>query len=151
MTPNAIEMLRADHRKVKELIDEFYAAEERAYRTKKAIAERVFRELEVHGRLEEEIFYPAVKDRVDQAGGERVIEGIQAHHLMDALIEELRALSPEHELYSAKFKVFAENVEHHIEEEEGEMFPIAQQRLGDDVRRLGEEMDRRRDQLTARA
>jgi hemerythrin superfamily protein len=148
---NAIEMLRADHRKLKELIDEFYAADERAYRTKKAIAERVFRELEVHTRLEEEIFYPAVKSRMDEVGEDLILESVETHRVIATLIDELKAMKSDDVFYSAKFKVLAENVEQHIEAEEGELFPGAQQKLGDDMKRLGEELERRREQLTTRA
>jgi hemerythrin-like domain-containing protein len=146
---NAIKMLKDDHRKVKQLFREFEAAGDRAYKTKQRIAEQVFHELEVHSKLEEEIFYPAVQAKADQEGKELVLEGIEEHHVVDVLIGELRRLEPQAEEYDAKFKVLTENVEHHIEEEEGEMLPDAEQTLGDEVERLGEQMERRRQELLA--
>src|SRR4051794_36852363 len=114
---NAVAMLKADHKKVKGIFREFESAGERAYRKKQQLAEQAFLELEVHSKLEEEIFYPAArssdKDLVDV-----VDEGLEEHHVVDVLIGELRQMQPEDERYDPKFKVLTENVEHHIEEEE---------------------------------
>src|SRR5581483_8243711 len=100
---DAIELLKADHKKVKGLFREFEQAGERAHKTKQRIAEQVFQELEVHSRIEEEIFYPAVKERRVAEGDELVAESIEEHHVVDVLIKELKALDPEHEQYEAKF------------------------------------------------
>jgi hypothetical protein len=148
---NAIKMLKDDHQKVKKLFREFEAAGDRAYRKKQQIAERVFHELEVHSKLEEEIFYPAVQQRADKEGKELVLEGLEEHHVVDVLIGELRQMEPEADEYDAKFKVLTENVEHHIEEEEGEMLPDAEQTLGEEVERLGQQMEQRKQELLAAA
>ncbi len=147
---DAIDLLKDDHRKVKKLLREFEAAGDRAYQTKRRIAEQVFAELEVHSRLEEEIFYPAVAATANKDGKELVAEGIEEHHVVDVLIKELKALEPEDEQFDAKFKVLTENVEHHIEEEEGEMLPDAEKKLGREVEQLGERMQRRKEELLAR-
>ena len=147
---DAIELLKDDHRKVKKLFREFEAAGDRAYQTKRRIAEQVFAELEVHSRLEEEIFYPAVAATANKDGKELVAEGIEEHHVVDVLINELKALEPEDEQFDAKFKVLTENVEHHIEEEEGEMLPDAEKKLGREIEQLGERMQQRREELLAR-
>ena len=147
---DAIELLKDDHRKVKKLFREFEAAGDRAYQTKRRIAEQVFAELEVHSRLEEEIFYPAVAATANKDGKELVAEGIEEHHVVDVLINELKALEPEDEQFDAKFKVLTENVEHHIEEEEGEMLPDAEKKLGREVEQLGERMQQRREELLVR-
>ena len=144
---DAIKLLKDDHKKVKELFREYEAAGDRAHQTKKRIAEQVFLELEVHSAIEEEIFYPAVRETAGKEGKELVAEGFEEHHVVDVLIEELKGLNPEDEAYDAKFKVLTENVEHHIEEEESEMLPDAAKKLGDDVDRLAEQMARRKEEL----
>ena len=144
---NAITMLKEDHEKVKGLFRDFEAAGDRAYQKKLRIAEQVFRELEVHTTLEEEIFYPAVQAKASKDGKELVLEGLEEHHVVDVLISELKQLQPENEQFDAKFKVLTENVEHHIEEEEGEMLPDAEKRLGNELERLGAEMKARKEAL----
>jgi hemerythrin-like domain-containing protein len=147
--PNAIEMLQSDHQKVKALFRQYEAAGDRAYQTKKRIAEGVFTELEIHTTLEEELFYPAMKRQTDQDGKDLVAEAIEEHHVVTTLMEELKGLDPKDERYDAKFKVLVENVEHHIEEEEGEMFPEAEEVLGDRLEGLSQQMQERKQQLTA--
>jgi hemerythrin superfamily protein len=147
--PNAIEMLKSDHHKVKELFRQYEAAGDRAYQKKKGIAEEVFTELEIHTTLEEELFYPAMKRKTDQDGKDLVAEAMEEHHVVTTLMEELQGLDPKDERYDAKFKVLMDNVEHHIEEEEGEMFPEAEEVLGDRLERLGTQMQERKQQLTA--
>ena len=146
---DAIKLLKDDHKKVKDLFREYEAAGDRAYQKKKAIAEKVFMELEVHSTLEEEIFYPTLQAKTDKEGKELVAEGIEEHHVVDVLINELKALDPQDEQFDAKFKVLTENVEHHIDEEEGEMLPDAKETLGDAIGRLGDEMEQRKQQLMA--
>jgi hemerythrin superfamily protein len=144
---NPIEMLRQDHQKVKHLIAEYEAAGEHATSEKQGIAEKVFAELDVHASLEEEIFYPAVRDNADEEGAQLVIEAIEDHRVVKTLIDELRDLDAGDEQFQAKFKVLSENVEHHAEEEEQEMFPVARQALGDHVERIGQEMQQRKQEL----
>lgn len=148
---DAITLLKDDHKKVKALFREYESAGDRAHQTKKRIAQQVFAELEVHTAIEEEIFYPAVTSRADKEGKELVDEGIEEHHVVDVLIAELKQLSPEDDQYDAKFKVLTENVEHHIEEEEGEMLPDAKKTLGGTLDELGERMMRRKQELQATA
>jgi hemerythrin-like domain-containing protein len=148
---DAIALLKDDHKKVKELFKQYEAAGDKARQKKQRIAEQVFQELEVHTKLEEDIFYPAVQAKGTKDQKELVAEGIEEHHVVDVLIGELRALSPEHEQYDAKFKVLMENVEHHIEEEEGEMLPDAEKKLGKETEALGEQMMQLKQQLTAAA
>ena len=144
---NAVKMLKADHDRVQKLFKEFEAAGERAYEKKRGIAEEVFTELEIHTKLEEEIFYPAVQARADKEGEELLAESLQEHHVVDVLMGEMRKLDPGNDEYQAKFQVLMENVEHHIEEEEGEMFPMASERLGDTLDSLGTKMEERKQEL----
>jgi hemerythrin superfamily protein len=147
--PNAIEMLKDDHEKVKALFEQYEAAGQRAHQKKKSIAEEVFAELAVHTTLEEELFYPAMKRKTDQDGKDLVAEAVEEHHVVTTLLEELKGLDSTDERYDAKFTVLMENVEHHIEEEEGEMSPEAEEVLGDRLERLGTQMQERNQQLTA--
>jgi hemerythrin superfamily protein len=147
--PNAIDLLKADHTHVKALIQQYDAAGNRAYQKKQGIAEEVFTELEVHTTLEEELFYSAMKRNTDQDGKDLVAEAIEEHHVVTMLMEELQGLDPKDERYDAKFKVLMENVEHHIEEEEGAMFPEAEEVLGERLERLGTQMQERKQQLMA--
>ena len=117
--PNAIEMLREDHRKVKQLFDEFEHAEES--QAKEQIVENTVRELEVHAALEEEIFYPAAEKQINEK--ESIDEAREEHHVVKLIIGELKKMSADDERYDAKYKVLSESVKHHIEEEESELFP----------------------------
>jgi hemerythrin superfamily protein len=145
---NATALLETDHKRVKGLFEEFRSAGERAHKTKEGIADKVFAELKVHTTLEEEIFYPAVRKQ----GGEladMVAEGLEEHHVVDVLMEELQELDSDDEQYEAKFTVLMENVEHHIEEEEGELFPEVEKALRSELEELGEQMSERKTQLNA--
>lgn len=146
---DAITLLKDDHKKVKELFRQFERA--RSADRKKQIAEEVFQELEVHSAIEEEIFYPAVRQKADEEGQEIVAEGIEEHHVVDVLIKELKSLPEVNEQFEAKFTVLIENVEHHIEEEEKEMLPDAKKTLGDDIEMLGDQLAERKQQLMAGA
>ena len=114
-----IAMLKDDHSKVKDLFDEFEKAEDK--RTQMRIAKTAINELKVHAAIEEEIFYPGVAGTVDDE--EIMEEATQEHHVVHLLIDELEGQTLEPEVFHAKFIVLAENVRHHIKEEEGEMMP----------------------------
>jgi hemerythrin superfamily protein len=116
---------------------------------KQGIVEEVLAELEVHTTLEEELFYPAVKQKTDRDGQDLVAEAVEEHHVVATLMAELKGLDPTDERYEAKFKVLMETVTHHIEEEEeGEMFPEAEEVLGERLERLGIQMQERKQSLT---
>lgn len=121
LASGVIEMLKEDHEKVKGLFEEFEAAEgsEQA-----DIAATVIMELEVHADLEEKLIYPAIREHIDE--DEKMNEALEEHHLVHVLIKELKKLKPKDAVFQAKFKVLGELVKHHIEEEEGEMLPAAQ-------------------------
>jgi iron-sulfur cluster repair protein YtfE (RIC family) len=147
LNQNALDILKDDHDTIKNLFHQYEATQSEAYETKQWIAQHVFRELDLHSQLEEQIFYPAVRSARTDKGHELVLEGMEEHHVIDVLIEELRDSHPTDERYDAKFKVLGENVEHHIQEEEEELFPIAKQELGDRLDQLGDEMWRRKEVL----
>lgn len=139
---DAIELLKEDHEKVKELFEQFEEAEDSA--TKQQVVETVIQELQVHTSIEEEIFYPAAKEKIEEQ--ELLDEAEEEHHVVDLLIEELQDMKPSEEHFDAKFSVLMENVKHHIKEEEGEMFPQAKS-AGLDLAELGQRMAQRKLEL----
>ena len=139
--PNALEMLRQDHEKVKKLFEEFENAEDN--RAKEQIVDHTIRELETHAALEEEIFYPAAQEEIDEK--ESIDEAREEHHVVKLLIGELKKMSAGRERYDAKYKVLAESVKHHIQEEESELFPKLEGML--DAEELGAQMESRKQEL----
>ena len=142
---NPIEMLKQDHEKVRRLFREYNTAGERMSEKRDA-AEQVLMEIEIHSKLEEEIFYPAVRNK----GGEleeSVAEGYQEHQQVDRLIEELRAMGPTSDLFEERFQALIGAIEHHVAEEEGEMLPEAERVLGNESDQLAQQMIDRREQL----
>lgn len=119
---NVVELLRKDHEKVKMLFREFESAEEA--NEKQHIVRQAITELEIHASAEEKIFYPAVREDWPDAAP-HLDESFEEHHVMKFLISELRNMSPTDERFDAKFTVLAENVKHHIKEEEAELFARA--------------------------
>lgn len=143
---DAVKMLKEDHKRVKELFDQFEEAQET--KEKEQIAAEAMRELKTHTLLEEEIFYPAVWKKIKEE--ELMYEAKEEHHVVDLLMEEIQQLDADDPVFSAKFIVLAENVRHHIKEEEGEMLPQAQ-KAGLDLEALGAEMRVRKDALASEA
>ena len=146
---NPIAMLKADHQKVKALFEKYEAAGDRQRKAKQTIVAEVFAALDVHAHLEEEIFYPAVKAQRDKEGKKLIAESLEEHQVVKTLMEDMRALDPEDEQYEAKFTVLMESVRHHIAEEEGEMFPRAEEELADEMAALLDEMVERKQELHA--
>jgi hemerythrin superfamily protein len=143
-TTNPVEMLKADHQKVKGLFSQFESAGEDQ---KPDIFKEIVKELQVHTKIEEEIFYPAVK----KLDSELAVEAEEEHNIVDWIISQMKKLKPDDEHYEAKFSTLKENVEHHIEEEEKEMFPEAEEKLGGQLDALGKKMMERKEALMKRA
>jgi hemerythrin-like domain-containing protein len=122
---DAIALLKADHDKVKKMLDEGETTTERGIKTRTELLQTLKLEMVVHERIEEEIFYPALKEH--PKARDIVLEGYEEHHVVDEIMGELEATDVSDETWGAKFKVMKENIEHHIEEEEGEMFRNARQ------------------------
>jgi hemerythrin superfamily protein len=122
---NAIAMLKADHDKMKKLLDELETTTERGVKTRAELFSTIKGELTVHEVIEEEIFYPALKSH--PKAKDIVLEGYEEHHVVDLLMGELEDLDVSDETWGAKAIVMKENIEHHMEEEEGEMFAKARQ------------------------
>ncbi|HEX5591462.1 MAG TPA: hemerythrin domain-containing protein [Candidatus Limnocylindrales bacterium] len=122
---DAIALLKADHDKVKKLLAELETTTERGVKTRTELFATIKGELMVHEAIEEEIFYPELK--AHPKARDIVLEGFEEHHVVDVLMGELEALDVTDESWGAKALVMKENIEHHIEEEEGEMFRTARQ------------------------
>ena len=121
---DAIGMLMADHKKVKKLFSDFSKLrEEGSNEDKSAIVYQICNELKIHTELEEEIFYPAVRKAIDDS--DLMDEALVEHAGAKDLIAQLEDASPDDDLYDAKVSVLGEQIDHHVKEEEGEMFPKA--------------------------
>src|SRR3954452_3047655 len=134
-------LLKEDHKKVKQLLDDFESAKSKPSRKK--IVREALTELKVHAAIEEELFYPAVRKAI---GKEIMNEADEEHHVAKLLIAELDRMDGSESHFDAKFQVLAENVRHHIEEEENEMLPKAEgAKLN--FAALAEKMTRRKERL----
>ena len=122
---DAIAMLKADHDKVKDLLSQLESTTERGVKIREELFATIKGELTVHETIEEEIFYPALKEH--PKAKDLVLEAYEEHHVVDTVMAELENLDVSDETWGAKATVMKENVEHHIEEEEGEMFKQARQ------------------------
>jgi hemerythrin superfamily protein len=147
---NAIELLKKDHQKVAVLFKQYESAGEDASSRKEELFRRIKQELDIHARIEEEIFYPAVKQVPVEEARELVAEAAEEHNQVKTLLAELDGMGAEDERFDAKMKVLKEDVEHHVEEEENEMFPKVRKGLGSDrLEDLGRQLEYRRQSLAA--
>jgi hemerythrin superfamily protein len=140
--PSATQMIRQDHKKVEGLFKKF--EQTKGAQAKRRLAENAMAELEVHAALEEEIFYPAVKREVDD--GSMVQEAIEEHQTVKQLISELKGMAEADDEFESQFSQLIENVQHHVEEEENEMLPKAEE-SDMDLNSLGEQMAQRKQQM----
>jgi hemerythrin superfamily protein len=147
---DAITLLTNDHDELKKHLSDGEDTTEYAVQRRAEILDTVSTLLTAHERIEEEIFYPALKEH--PKAKDLVLEGYQEHHVVDLIVGELRDMVENDERWGAKFKVLKENIEHHIEEEEGEMFPTARRVFSEtELDDLGTRMeDLKNETLTAR-
>ncbi len=142
---DAIAMLMADHKKVKKLFSDFdKLKEDGSDEDKSAIVEKICNELKIHTELEEEIFYPAVRKAIDDS--DLMDEALVEHAGAKDLIAQLEDASSDDDLYDAKVTVLGEQIDHHVKEEEGEMFPKAK-KAKVDTEALGAAMLKRKSAL----
>ncbi|HET9216906.1 MAG TPA: hemerythrin domain-containing protein [Terriglobia bacterium] len=134
--------MKADHDKVKKLLDKFEKADESS---KQDIAGEAIKELKIHAAIEEQVFYPALRSEMDDADG-LMDEADEEHHVAKFLIAELEQMQGNEDHWEAKFMVLAENVRHHIKEEEREIFPNAKKTDIDFVA-LGEQLTETKERL----
>jgi hemerythrin superfamily protein len=147
---DALALLTADHNRVRGLFSRFKEADEKDDdATAQVVALKIMQELEVHTTIEEEIFYPAVHDLSEEIG-ETVDEGVEEHHVAKVLIDELKGLEAGSDTWTAKMTVLIESVEHHAEEEEGELFPnVRSAASGDALTQMAERLEARKAELGA--
>lgn len=145
--PDAIALLKADHRTVEDLFAKFESA--KGDGAKEKLARQICLELTVHAQIEEEIFYPACEGKVD---ADDLKEAYVEHDGAKVLIAEIEAGGPEDEFYDAKVKVLSEEIEHHVKEEEARMEGIFSQarHAGIDMDSLGAQLRARKDELVAK-
>jgi hemerythrin-like domain-containing protein len=120
---DALALLERDHRRFEDLLKQGEETTERARQGRTALLDTITSELTVHEMIEEKVLYPALK--AHPQGRDLALEGYQEHHVADLLVKELHDLAKDDERWGAKFKVLKENLEHHIDEEEGPMFRTA--------------------------
>jgi hemerythrin superfamily protein len=134
---NALELLKEDHQKVAGLFKQAEAAEKE--QLKQSLFRQIATELETHTHIEESIFYPALREREELK--DLVLEAFEEHRQIKTLIREMGNLTDGSEKFDAKLKVMKENVEHHVDEEEHEMFPKVQQHFDEsELEQLGREL-----------
>ncbi len=138
--PNAITMLTEDHAKVRKMFKQFEKAKDDDAAQKEELVRQICAELTVHTQLEEEIFYPAAREALQEQ--DLLDEAEVEHASAKSLIEQLSGMQPEDDLYDAKVTVLGEYVEHHVKEEEKQLFPK--------VRKARLDLDEMADQMSAR-
>lgn len=148
---NVIELLKSDHQKVAKMFKSYEAAKESESESEKeAIVAQLCEELSVHAEAEEELFYPAFEARGenDEKAQDTVKEAFEEHKLVKTLMAELEEMSAGEEQYDAKVKVLKDLVEHHVEEEEGQMMPKAKKLLSsEELEELGTQVEGRKEAL----
>ena len=136
---NAIELLKADHEVVDALFQKVKASEEDEH---PALFEQIKAELDVHAHIEETVFYPRLIAEGDTELADLVKEGVEEHHQVKIFLREISSLADESEKFEPKLMVLMENVEHHVMEEEGEMFQMVEDQFDPEVlEELGVEME----------
>ena len=137
---NAFELLKADHDKVGKLLDQIDQTTERGTKTREELFTKVKTELDIHAQIEETIVYPALEEADETR--DITLEAYEEHRLVKQLLSELESMSKDSEEWTARFSVLKENVEHHVEEEEGELFPKAKKVLSkEDQETLGTRLE----------
>jgi len=147
--PNPITMLKADHVKVKRLLRQLDESGSRAVKERERLVRDIERELKVHSQIEEELFYPTFKKVSEKTQAEDLFyEATEEHHVVDMVLPALKAANPKSHEFEAKAKVLKDLVEHHIQEEETQMFVKARKLLDDEqLRALGDLMQSRKEML----
>jgi hemerythrin superfamily protein len=145
--PNAIDLLKQDHDNVKKAFKQFEKMDRSDVESCRELIERVCAELRVHTTLEEEIVYPALREAIEDE--DLMNEAAVEHETAKRLIEQLENMEASDPNYFATFTVLGEYVMHHVEEEEGEMFPQAKKAKKLDFAALGEQLQARKKELTA--
>jgi hemerythrin superfamily protein len=146
--PDAIALLKADHATVKKMFEKEEKLTTQDGEKKQEILNQINAALQVHATIEEEIFYPAVKKARSENVKDEVREAYEEHKQIKSLLAQISRITPSDETYDMKIKVLKEEVEHHVKDEEGEMFPDAKKFLGESrLIELGAQLEARKQQL----
>jgi hypothetical protein len=147
---NPFELLKQDHRKVADLMEKLEKTTERGVKTREELFGKIQEELEIHAHIEETIFYPVLQKEKETEDITR--EAFEEHKVVKTLLAELAALNKDDEQWLPKFTVLKENIEHHVEEEEGEMFTDARKAIEkEELEQLGEQMNAEKSRMMAGA
>jgi hemerythrin-like domain-containing protein len=141
----ATDFLKKQHKEVKGLFKQVEKTENARERTD--LMQQISQKLQLHTRLEEEVFYPAVRGLETRKAEEMIAEAFEEHHVVDLVLKDLPNVDPEDERFEAKMTVLSELVEHHVEEEEKEMFKLAERLGKDELEDLAEEMQARMEEM----
>lgn len=137
---NAFTLLKTDHEKVAGILEKIDATTERAVKTREELFTQLKTELDIHAEIEESIFYPALEENEETR--EIALEAGEEHRIVKQLLAELETMAKDDEIWTARFTVLKENIEHHVEEEEGEMFTKARKALTkEEIETLGTRME----------
>jgi hypothetical protein len=143
----ATDLLKKDHDTVKKMFAAFEKMGERAHQKRHSQAEEICEELRIHAAIEEEIFYPAVRSVKDKQAKFDIEEALQEHKQMKAAIEDVLQIEGEEPAFGAKMKVLQEDVEHHADEEEREVFKEARKLGNEKLEELGQQLQERKEEL----
>ena len=144
--PLALELLMSDHRKVEDLFEQFEQEKEGDEGTRREIAQQICAELTIHAQVEEELFYPWLREQLEDDDMEMVEEAQVEHNTAKDLIAQIEGASDIDEVYNAKVKVLSEYIKHHVQEEENEIFPEVRDEQ-EELDELGQEMAARKGEL----
>jgi hemerythrin superfamily protein len=149
MPTTAIEMLKEDHAKVKSLLEQLTDTTDRAEKKRQDLLDKIERELAIHTQLEEEVFYPAFRDANGSKNKAMYFEAVEEHRAVEKLVlPDLKKTDPTSAKFAGRAKVLRELVEHHVKEEEQEMFPEAESVMGKEtLEDLAQRMEARRKEL----
>jgi hemerythrin superfamily protein len=137
---NALDLIENDHQRLNQMFEQALTSDDPAAR--RALLQRIRAELVAHERMEEDVFYPALRAASEKAK-DIVLEGYEEHHVIDLILDEMFDVPEDSEQWHAKLKVLHENLEHHIKEEEEEMFARARKAMSRaELDALGQEMAR---------
>jgi iron-sulfur cluster repair protein YtfE (RIC family) len=137
---NAIDLLKEDHDRVDRLFQKVQATQEGEHMD---LFEQIYQELEVHTHIEETIFYPQIKEGGDEELQKLTAEAVEEHRQAKMFLRELNAMKNEGERFEAKLKVLMEDIKHHVQEEEGQMFPMVREQFDEyTLQTLGQELEK---------
>jgi general stress protein YciG len=146
--PSATDLLRMDHRFVNELFHKVEMQAEHHYEARVTLVQQICAELDVHAQLEEELFYPAVKARVSDDWREKIDEGIKEHQRIKDLIVQVRHMAVDEADYLPTVEQLHTCVERHVQEEERDILPVAEEQFSEELLQLGRQIQQRKQELT---